>query len=103
MCSAGADAASTSGTAASPVSSTSDFPRTFVTVCFSNRTDGWIASGELIDHMTFEKVLKELALDDWYSSKKAEPLVWFPGNEMLLAYEMLILDREVDAAIWKGR
>ena len=60
-----------------------------------------VASGELIDHMTFEKVLKELALDDWYSSKKAEPIVWFPGNEMLLAYEMLILDREVDAAIWK--
>lgn len=60
-----------------------------------------LAGGELVDHMTFEKTLKELALDDWYQTKKAQPLVWFPGNNMLLAYEMLILDREVDTAIWK--
>ncbi|REJ92921.1 MAG: hypothetical protein DWQ34_12025 [Planctomycetota bacterium] len=60
-----------------------------------------VESGEIVDHMTFEKTLKELAFGDSHFGKEATPLVWFPGNELLLAFEMLVLDRRVDAAIWK--
>ncbi|MAG93080.1 MAG: hypothetical protein CMJ48_04960 [Planctomycetaceae bacterium] len=72
--------------------------------------DGWSCSklivwsmddGSIVDHMTFKKKLKDDALGDHSFAKTAAPLTFFPGNQRLLAFETLILDRDVDAAVWK--
>lgn len=60
-----------------------------------------VATGEITDHMTFPKQLKEIALGDRAFAQTATPLVWFPGGKRLLAFETLLLDRELATNVFE--
>jgi WD40 repeat protein len=60
-----------------------------------------VATGLITDHMTFPKKLKEIALGDRAFAQTATPLVWFPGGKRLLAFETLLLDRELATNVFE--
>ena len=72
--------------------------------------NGWHASkvfiwrlsdGALVDHMTFPKHLQDIALGQHAFAKTALPLVWFPGNKRLIAYETTLLDRALATNVYQ--
>jgi WD40 repeat protein len=60
-----------------------------------------VSDGTIAGHMTFNKLLKQVALGDGATFGKALPLVWFPGGKRLLAYETAVLDRDLGGAVWQ--
>lgn len=60
-----------------------------------------IQTGEIVDHMTFPKKLTEIAFGERSFGDKGTPLVWFPGGKRLLAYETVLLDRELGTNVYQ--
>lgn len=60
-----------------------------------------LSDGAVVDHMTFPKVLGDIALGEHSFAKKALPLIWFPGNQRLIAYETTLLDRKLKTNVYQ--
>ncbi|MDA0833280.1 MAG: hypothetical protein O2955_09330 [Planctomycetota bacterium] len=59
-----------------------------------------MATGEITDHMTFPKKLQTVVTGQNSPWASYNPLVFFPKNQRLLAFEHGVIDRSVGELVW---